>query len=322
MPPRTLLLLAFLSLPILLLTSHAQKPHNTSLCTTSSCGTTTITYPFRLRSDPPDCGFPDPFFALECHTNSPIITIGSQHYNVQAITYGNYSIRLTDPGITPGNYSTCPTYPSLDYGNSSQYMTSVYIYNIYFAFITCSRPVNNPAYVANPSCGNATAFPNASQVYGYVAENVNAYNNLDKSCVVDKEVHASSATPFEVRTYPYSTIHDFLSHGFEFSWYQVYCGDCNPANGRCSVENGKVRCRHYCFEHTPLSERSFRCKLEYYYPYIFLIILPAIGGILLLRCLCGVSFAVAVLRSRRRKQQEGASMADEEDKSQAVESIA
>ncbi|KAK7860189.1 hypothetical protein CFP56_042153 [Quercus suber] len=67
-------------------------------CSASSCGNIhNISFPFRLKTDPENCG--DFSFELSCENNRTVLYISSGKYYVQEISYNNYTIRIVDLGI-------------------------------------------------------------------------------------------------------------------------------------------------------------------------------------------------------------------------------
>ena len=70
------------------------------ICSPSSCGDIrNISYPFRLKGDPPSCGFPQ--YELICENNRTMINLlDGGMFSVTEINYYNYTIRVVDhPGI-------------------------------------------------------------------------------------------------------------------------------------------------------------------------------------------------------------------------------
>lgn len=252
----------YLPLLILLLCfTESCRAHNSSVCITSSCGNINISYPFRLKGDPANCGHPDSNFALECQKNQLTLHTGTRRYHVEAITYSNYSIRISDPGLDSNNISSCPIYPNTNY--DILYSSYVYPYStssFYITYINCLSPVANPLYVENPFCGNTTAFSNSSRIYSYVTAKSILVNDLEESCTYDTMAQAALLWPSKDDNYSYAQIHDMLAYGFELLWYPAMCTDCNPDHGSCSLEGNKVRCRHYCYESTTFEDRTFICK--------------------------------------------------------------
>ncbi|CAI9771981.1 unnamed protein product [Fraxinus pennsylvanica] len=131
--------------------------------------------------------------------------------------------------------------------------------------LNCLSPANNSMYIENPLCGNKSTFSNSSKIHSYFVVGNMLVSDLEESCTVDMVAWASSDIPLQENT-SYSAIHDFLAFGFELTWYCALCRECYASKGTCIAEDNQIRCRHYCYEDTPLSERTFRCKLEYYAP--------------------------------------------------------
>ena len=60
-----------------------------------------ITYPFRLKGDPENCGYKN--YELACENNRTVLSLFSGKYYVEAINYNNNTIRLVDVGIQKDN---------------------------------------------------------------------------------------------------------------------------------------------------------------------------------------------------------------------------
>ena len=93
--------------------------HNNHLCPPSSCGNiTNIRYPFRLRTDPNECG--DKRYNLSCENDntSAVLYLYSGKYYVQSINYSDYTIRVVDSNVVKGNCSSIPRYSLTPYNFS------------------------------------------------------------------------------------------------------------------------------------------------------------------------------------------------------------
>ncbi|XP_042055694.1 LEAF RUST 10 DISEASE-RESISTANCE LOCUS RECEPTOR-LIKE PROTEIN KINASE-like 2.1 [Salvia splendens] len=293
-----------LALLILLLCfTERCRAKNSSHCITSSCGNISISYPFRLRSDPANCGHPDSIFALECKKDQLTLHTNSRRYNVEAITYSNFSIRISDPGLDSKNISSCPIYSYVD--NDFVYSSYIYTYypiGIYITYINCLSPVANPLYIENPFCANTSTLSNTSRIYSYVTAEKILVPDLEASCTFDTATQATFVWPStDHHNYSYAQIHDLLAYGFELSWFQALCIECDESNGECNLEGDKIRCRYYCFEDTPFEERTFICKLEYYAVYLYFPAL-AIGGFIALRFVVGIPCLLGMVVIRRKRQ--------------------
>ncbi|KAG6655701.1 hypothetical protein I3843_05G210100 [Carya illinoinensis] len=90
--------------------SSLNDTHDNYSCVPSSCGNiSNISYPFRLKGDPPKCG--DTRYELSCDENShTLLSFNGSRYYVSQINYNNYTIRIVDAGIQEDNYSLTPRY--------------------------------------------------------------------------------------------------------------------------------------------------------------------------------------------------------------------
>ncbi|KAF2310892.1 hypothetical protein GH714_018213 [Hevea brasiliensis] len=88
----------------------------------SSCGELNkITYPFRLTTDPVECGDPD--YQLSCQDNKPILEFHSGQYFVKQISYDRHLIRLVDVNLASG---------SCNLPHSSVSVDEAYMYPLWF----------------------------------------------------------------------------------------------------------------------------------------------------------------------------------------------
>ncbi|KAL2556225.1 rust resistance kinase Lr10-like [Forsythia ovata] len=223
----------------------------------SSCGDITINYHFRLKTAPQNCRYPDNIFVLDYQNNQTILNSKSRTYHVQEIHYNNYTICRSDPGLDRQNYSSCPIYSSIEYDLSTIYIE--YIVHIDITFENFLGPINNPIYVENAFYGNKSTFSNSSGVHSYVKVGSIMISDMEENCTFDRVILASADGPIKDNT-SYLGIHDLLAYGFELLWYRAMCRECESSNGACSLEKNEIRCHHYCYEDTPLSERGFLCK--------------------------------------------------------------
>ena len=81
-------------------------------CPASSCGNIhNISFPFRLKTDPENCG--DSRYVLSCDENNrTVLYLFEGKYYVQEISYNNYTIRIVDSSMHKDNYFSfsTPTY--------------------------------------------------------------------------------------------------------------------------------------------------------------------------------------------------------------------
>ncbi|XP_077228671.1 uncharacterized protein LOC143861673 [Tasmannia lanceolata] len=177
----------------------------------SSCGTLqNITYPFRLNSDPKDCGLTQ--YKLDCENNRTVLHLKSKKYYVEEISYEKQVIRLLDPGLQKDNCSSLPLYLSpsddIQYRDPYSYADN----SCRITFVKCSVPMTGSLYIA------ATCFNTFIQDYLYVITNNRVkFSDLHPTCKIVMEPLVLARIP-RTRQHNYSKIHDLLLMGFELSW--------------------------------------------------------------------------------------------------------
>ncbi|XP_073125318.1 LEAF RUST 10 DISEASE-RESISTANCEUS RECEPTOR-LIKE PROTEIN KINASE-like 2.3 [Henckelia pumila] len=236
-----------------------------SSCNPSSCGDIrNISYPFRLKDDPQDCG--DSNYEISCENNitAASIYVYSRKYHVQAINYQNYTIRLADPNIK--NNDTC-SFPSYfpNWYNLSRY--NGFPYSIFsqdlttdgraiqiarpITFLSCPFPLNETPFIptdtCRPSSSNTSVTPHTYIKFGYLYA-----RDVRDLCRIDLVTMASSPLIYsdQENDPSLSEIHDSLQYGFEVSWSSVYCANKNCSKNEVCVFDGKkaVCLRDYCYK--------------------------------------------------------------------------
>ncbi|KAI9081743.1 hypothetical protein K1719_036291 [Acacia pycnantha] len=240
--------------------------HANKSCT-SSCGIiTNISYPFRLRDDPPYCGHhrhelacEDNITLLHLHDSSSndyardgrYRVVGRDEvlgtYRVVGINYNNYTIRLVDAGIQKGNCSSLPCYslsPS-NFISSKYYQDSSNLYDTetlsnnrtdyidlvkQVGYLNCSNPVrDDTAYVDTAPCVNWES-KGGGHLYAVVGDLL--AHQFKPQCrlklVTLTAQDWKSLVPGGIKSY--TDIHTLLSSGFELSWLPRLCADRNCPN--------------------------------------------------------------------------------------------
>ncbi|XP_047965642.1 LEAF RUST 10 DISEASE-RESISTANCE LOCUS RECEPTOR-LIKE PROTEIN KINASE-like 2.8 [Salvia hispanica] len=113
-------------------------------CNPCACGAIcNITSPFRLKSDPSNCGHPK--FELTCENNATFTYLNSIKYHVKDINYQNSTIRLVDASLNNGTICSFPitsSYP-YDFIVRSPYYSSYPGRESSVVLISCPDPMNN-----------------------------------------------------------------------------------------------------------------------------------------------------------------------------------
>ena len=237
--------IAFLLQLLVFQTCHSNNI--TTLCAPSSCGNIqNISYPFRLNTDPQSCGNNN--YTLICENNiSTVLNLYSGKYYVQAINYGNFTIRVVDAGVqdnccsiplyslAPDNFSDGDPYTWYNYKQVPRRI-SLYSwwYNLHstlslpMIFMSCENTVNSPLYVDTAPYGlnyGSVNYSNSSLVTrsNYVTLEVMSASDLMELCSIEKIF----LLPKKSYTYKsFEEIHSDLAYGFELSWYNINCENC------------------------------------------------------------------------------------------------
>ncbi|CAA2994077.1 rust resistance kinase Lr10-like [Olea europaea subsp. europaea] len=220
---------------------EAEKNHD---CPPNSCGSiTNISYPFRLRGDPENCG--NPSYELACEKNRTILYLNSSRFFVQSISYNNYSIRLLDPATEK---NSCDSFPINSVPLDNEYLDKTYgsepyslqsMDNTPIMYIHCEAPAKSPFYVDTCICNKNMSLQKYS--YFVVGNNV-SIADLEDSCSIDTIEWISNEFPV-VYNASCSDIKDGLAYGFDLTWYRVYCSEkCSGHLEICYITDGTIGC--------------------------------------------------------------------------------
>ncbi|XP_058008988.1 uncharacterized protein LOC131183100 [Hevea brasiliensis] len=293
---------------LFLLFSQTCNGRDTSLCAPSSCGNIhNISYPFRLQTDPNNCG--DHRFELSCENNFTVLNLNGGRYYVQAINYDNFTIRLVDAGVHQHDCSSFSRFP-LSYYEIVPYSNYKYqwtkseedkwaklgeppMLSQMIIFIKCPNPVYSPLYVDTAPCvlrGFNSSVSALKRHYSYVNIGDMKASELMESCSVEM----MSLFPVTAKkNMSFIEIHRELVFGFQLSWHRyIKCEKC-----------------HSCYLD---SRNSVRCMYTYRWGEAVGIIymiggylagISIYGGMLLAaRCLCGTPCVMAFIIYKWRRR--------------------
>ncbi|XP_060202767.1 uncharacterized protein LOC132631188 [Lycium barbarum] len=249
---------------ILLICTTIAKAQNITQCA-SSCGAVhEISFPFRLKADPLNCG--DSRFELDCQNNRTVISLNPRRYYVLEINYHVFLIRAIDPGLKhqTRNCTSFPDYFDTSVPRTSTFgraLTAEYHYlkstsgaaviieyherNIPIINVNCLAPVNSLRYVETTYCGSQhkTPFLNTSQSHSCFAIGQDmSISDLAEKCSWEMVAWASAHGLSGDNT-SLSDIHAALTYGYELSWKRAFL--CRECEGYCFAEGGGFIC-HRC----------------------------------------------------------------------------
>ncbi|XP_073064276.1 rust resistance kinase Lr10-like [Primulina eburnea] len=201
------LLLTCLILVHFIRTSYSAKQHH---CMPSFCGDVhNISYPFRLKDDPKDCG--DHHYEISCENNTTAsIYLDSLEYHVRAINYQNSTIRVADASIKKNITCSFPLYSP----NWHELTYSRFPYRIGMSwpitFITCPFALKDSIFTETEECVNRIR-------HTYVKVGHFNVSYLRDMCTINNVIMSSFPLKDE-NNISLAEIHDALLYGFELSW--------------------------------------------------------------------------------------------------------
>jgi len=248
-------------------TTHEQN----NVCPPSSCGKiSNVSYPFRLKDDPVNCG--DKRYELACENNVTTLNLYSGKYHVQSINYNNLTIRVSDPGVQQDNCSSlplnflsrsnfCDTYREnctdpyhamaleAEYNSISEDM-EYHDYELLFehvVYLNCSHPVtDNRKYVKTTPCIN---WP-SKEYYIYAIAGHLIDEDFQVGCHIKLVAPSSWKALKRNQVLSYNVIHRALVYGFEISWLHLSCKNRCGDTDLCSfnVTTETLQCdQHFCY---------------------------------------------------------------------------
>ncbi|KAK7848908.1 hypothetical protein CFP56_004153 [Quercus suber] len=227
-------------------------------CTASSCGNIhNICYPFQLKTDPENCGFP--WYELSCENNRTVLYSFGGKYYVQEISYNNYTIRIVDSAMQKNNYLSTPNYSLYRYNFTSEYSSEYTTYqrkgtvperypelSRSLVWMSCEKPVNSPLYLDTSTCNyndNSSSISDSKR-YRYVTLGITDASLVEDSCQVEKMFLTSWPMNNDDPNISCKDIHNELVYGFELSWLRGICDTyCGIGNYYCYLDDANhVQC--------------------------------------------------------------------------------
>ncbi|CAN4087608.1 unnamed protein product [Withania somnifera] len=163
-------------------------------------------------------------------------------------------------------------------------------------YVNCRGLINSSRYIRTSFCSTNTMTRNSSFSYLVIGE-ILQDSDLASGCRVETVAWSAAPGISPNKTLSLSSVHQALAYGFELTWRRDFlCRACGRKDDCILEDNNDVpTCIHYCKEDTPVSEMSFRCKVEYYSIFVLAYGGIGIGALLVLRFLIGIPILIAVV---------------------------
>nr|WPF47132.1 receptor kinase 2 [Fragaria x ananassa] len=216
-----------LLLPFTVISQSSDTGNPLDICT-SSCGGIYISYPFRLKGDPQNCG--NEKFELSCEANSTtaVLYLESEEYYVKSIHYNNFTIRIVDSGVQKKrNYCSTGLHSMTTFDSSDPYSFSSlytpYMEQVPIILVTCATPVNSTLFIETASCLNSTTIDSSKYNY-FMVGSVTSFD-LKSSCEVTQMLLTSPSINNSFLMSCESICNEIVN-GFELSWFTYGCQKC------------------------------------------------------------------------------------------------
>lgn len=204
--------LASLSVVMVFLQCNAEMGE---ICSPSSCGSVeNVSYPFRLKTDPINCGLQS--FELSCESNNRTILSlqDSKKFYVDTISYDQGKLRIVDSGLERDNCSSRPRnfldeeyeYYPFDIPSELEEIT----------YVNCSAPMESPSYIATAPCFNSSSPPYFYVMIGY--KDLTTFRNDNCTIISSANLPAESLAADKTQNLTYTDIHKALLMGFDIYW--------------------------------------------------------------------------------------------------------
>ncbi|KAK8312540.1 hypothetical protein V6Z11_D01G047900 [Gossypium hirsutum] len=165
-------------------------------CGVTSCGNLSVSYPFRLKSQPQGCGFM--WFELVCNNNRTIFPTEDGDFYVQNISYVNKTIHLLDVNVANHNcsipLSSLPLSPIDNSTFQNDFAVYVYSYSEYSKIyvVNCSMKMNKSWHGVNYiNASRCSSSPQTNNNFYYFVDGGTPPSDFNPSCTVEARVPIS-----------------------------------------------------------------------------------------------------------------------------------
>ncbi|GKV46654.1 hypothetical protein SLEP1_g53631 [Rubroshorea leprosula] len=197
-------------------------------CVPSSCGKLTIHFPFRLRSDPKKCGYPD--YELVCKNNRttlplkfttlPLKFTTNQSFLVEEISYENQTVRVVDASLDRNKCSIPYHYglvKSRHWRDTSFSLEPTR--NSIMHVLNCRMPMSSSLYVDASSCTDSSS---SAHTYFFLFNSQTKLSDFNESCRIEAQfpIMLSNISGLSA-----SDIYLKMLMGFELTGWRWFCSN-------------------------------------------------------------------------------------------------
>ncbi|TYH46751.1 hypothetical protein ES332_D11G360800v1 [Gossypium tomentosum] len=245
LPPLSTLILIFL---LFLCPQSSISRTLTKRCGVTQCGNVNISHPFRLKTQPPECG--DRRFELDCEADINQLTFFRRYnkFQVHEIFYENSTLTVSYQNQVTGNCSLPPTGRfNEDFFFCEKLLFPAWLIDDeklrdryrFLYIVNCTSPVNSSIYVGADRCRNRSSdsFPTGSFFY-FLDRDTTFPRDFDQSCTVVADWIPIKGKK-NITALSTAEIYEKLSMGFELTW-------SNPqGQDLCSGELSFTQCETF-----------------------------------------------------------------------------
>ncbi|KAE8706163.1 PR5-like receptor kinase [Hibiscus syriacus] len=187
-------------------------------CGSVFCGSLNISYPFRLKTQPPHCGHRR--YEVECDKNNRTTVVAREgKFSVEEIFYENYTMRVVDAGLDMDDCNSLPlssVYYYSPYLDCEKPIQFYYDYNLSLMYVVnCTKPIESALYIPASRCRINS---NVSS-YFYFLDGRTPLSNFSQSCTLEVEV---SIWVHNISGMSTLDIYNKLSEGVLLTWMTEY----------------------------------------------------------------------------------------------------
>ncbi|KAJ7965422.1 putative Kinase [Quillaja saponaria] len=268
----------------------------------SSCGIIhNISYPFRISNGPTKRCWYNQGYELDCENNvTALLTLDSKKYEVQAINYSNFTIRLSYPRILDQKPNCSFTLPELFSRGTLLFSDPPYrgrYLSIPIIYLSCAEPVIDDSRYVDVETSDCVEDVNSKGGHFYAVIGSLSLKDLKVGCQIKFvawtstqwwvtkhhiNISASDYSNIKVSANPnfnvsYTDIRSALAYGFDLSWLDPYnCEDYCGEGSSCSFNYSTGELQGYadhCYDN--FASQKPGCGVGY-------MILPFANGVMVI----------------------------------------